>query len=54
MNFSPFGSPFSASIPGIHQFAAGAQVSAFNPNDKCISIEFVVLIIKIKYKIRKF
>lgn len=27
MNFSPFGNPFSASISGIHQFAAGAQVS---------------------------
>lgn len=27
MNFSPFGNAFSASISGIHQFAAGAQVS---------------------------
>lgn len=31
MNFSPFGNPFSAAIPGIHQFAASAQVSSFNP-----------------------
>lgn len=30
MNFSPFGNPFSASISGIHQFAAGAQVSKIN------------------------
>ncbi|XP_031625075.1 transcription factor che-1-like [Contarinia nasturtii] len=28
MNFSPFGNPFSASISGIHQFAAGAQDSS--------------------------
>lgn len=28
MNFSPFGNPFTASISGIHQFAASAQVSS--------------------------
>lgn len=28
MNFSPFGSPFPGSIPGIHQFAASSATSA--------------------------
>lgn len=28
MNFSPFGGPFPASIPGIHQFAAGGALGA--------------------------
>lgn len=28
MNFSPFGSPFPGSIPGIHQFAASGALSS--------------------------
>lgn len=48
MNFSPFGNAFSASISGIHQFAAGAQVSAhalvklLKGNLKCGNISFPV------------
>lgn len=31
MNFSPFGGPFPASIPGIHQFAASGALNSTNP-----------------------
>lgn len=35
MNFSPFGGPFSASIPGIHQFAASQALGSVNNHNVC-------------------